>query len=172
MRTVALRVSALALLLLLALFAAIAIRTMQRLPDMTLYFVQDGGAAFTLQPEYRRVGRLSVDQRVARQVAALAAGPDGGQRLSSAVPAGTVLLGARLDGAVLTVDLSDEFQQGGGTASMLGRLNQLYYTLTQPADVDAVRLLIGGEELHVFSGEGLLLEQPWRRAEHAALPVW
>lgn len=172
MRTVVLRVSALALLLLLALFAAIAIRTMQRLPDMTLYFVRDQGTTFTLTPVYRHMGRLSVKQRVASQVAALAAGPEAGERLSSAVPAGTRLLDARLDGDVLTIDLSHEFEQGGGTASMIGRLNQLYYTVTQPAGVEAVRLLVEGEEVRVFSGEGLLLEQPWVRAAQPAQPVW
>lgn len=172
MRTVVLRVAALALLLLLALFGAISLRTMQRMPDMTLYFVRDQGTTFTLEPRHVRAGRLSVQERVERQLESLAAGPGDGSGLSTTVPPGTEVLSASLDGAVLSVDLSHEFAEGGGTAMMVGRLNQLFYTLSQPADVEAVRLLVEGREVSTFSGEGLIVDQPWVRAEHPELPTW
>ncbi|MFA5594190.1 MAG: GerMN domain-containing protein [Trueperaceae bacterium] len=172
MRTVVLRVVALALLLLLALFGAIAVRTMQRLPDMTVYFVRDLGTSFTLEPTHQKAGRLNPEERARRQVEALVAGPDAGSGLATTFPPGTTLLSAALSGGVLTVDLSREFEQGGGTALMAGRLNQLFYTLTQPADVDAVRLRVGGDEVRVFSGDGLEVEQPWLRSQQPGLPVW
>lgn len=172
MRTVVLRVVALALLLLLALFAAIAVRTMQRLPDMTVYFVRDMGASFTLEPVHERVGRLRPEARAQRQVQALVAGPAQGSTLATTVPSGVRLRSAALDSGVLTVDLSREFEEGAGSALMMGRLNQVFYTLTQPADVQAVRLLVEGREVHVFSGDGLEIEQPWVRSGKASAPVW
>lgn len=167
-----LRVVALALLLLLALFGAIAVRTMQRLPDMTVYFVRDLGTSFTLEPVHEKVGRLQPEERARRQIQALVAGPTNGNGTSTTLPAATELLSASLSDGVLRVDISEEFEQGGGTALMAGRLNQLFYTLTQPADVDAVSLHIQGREVFSFSGEGLEVDQPWVRSRHAGLPEW
>lgn len=167
-----LRVVALALLLLLALFGAIAVRTMQRLPDMTVYFVRDLGTQFTLQAAHEKVGRLDPQERVRRQVAALIAGPPPGSGLSTTLPAGTAVRGATLQGGVLTVDLSSEFEHGGGTALMAGRLHQLFYTITQPANVEAVSLHIEGQAVRLFSGEGLVIDQPWVRDQQPELPVW
>lgn len=175
MRTVVLRVVALSLLLLLALVGIITTRTVQRLPDTLIYYVVDEGATFTLEGVPRRLGDTDLLTRVKAQVASLVAGPtaeESARGLSSVVPAGVEVLGARLDDGVLTVDLSAAYQRGGGTASMLGRLNQVYYTLSQPADVEAVRIAVDGRVIDVFSGEGLLLEVPWVRAEHRGLPEW
>lgn len=175
MRTVVLRVVALALLLLLALVGVITTRTLQRLPDTLIFYVVDTGTGFTLEGVPRRLGDVDLRTRVAAQVRALVAGPTAEEQrrgLGSALPAGVEVLAAWLEGGTLTVDLSAAYQQGGGAASMLGRLNQLYYTLSQPSDVDAVTIAIDGRVIDVLSGEGLLLEVPWVRADHPALPVW
>ncbi len=175
MRTVVLRVVALALLLLLALVAVITTRTLQRIPDMMVYMAVDRGVVFTLEAVPRRFGGRDVTARVAAQVEALARGPlpeEATRGLSSAVPADVELRSARLDDGVLRVDLSAAFERGGGTASMIGRLNQLYYTLSQPADVDAVVLAIEGSVVEVFGGEGILLDVPWVRDQHRGLPSW
>lgn len=174
-RTVVLRVVALALLLLLALVGVITMRTLQRLPDTLVYFVRDQGTTFTIEPVVRKAGDASLAGRVRNQVAALAAGPnaeeaDGG--LSSAVPAGVAVRSVSLSDGTLTVDLSREFVSGGGTASMFGRLNQLFYTLSQPADVDAVVLEVEGETLRVLGGEGIIVEVPWVRSQQPEQPRW
>lgn len=175
MRTVVLRVAALALLLLLALVAVITVRTLQRIPDTIVYFVQDRGATFTLEAAHRRSGATDLRTRVERQVAALARGPEAQEAargLSTAVPSDVAVRDVHLEGGVLTVDLNAAYERGGGSASMLGRLYQLYYTLTQPSDVDAVRIAIEGDVIEMFGGEGLLLDDPWVRADHPELPVW
>lgn len=175
MRTVVLRVVALALLLLLALVGIITARTVRRLPDTMIFYVVDTGTAFTLEGVPRRLGEVDLLTRVKAQVAALADGPnpeESERGLASAVPADVEVLAARLDAGVLTVDLSPAYHRGGGVASMLGRLNQLYYTLSQPSDVDAVRIAIDGRVIDVLAGEGILLEVPWVRADHPGLPVW
>jgi len=174
-RTVVLRVAALALLLLLTLVAVITLRTLQRVPDTVVYFVHDTGETFTLEPVNRRLGRATAEERAVLQVAALTRGPsadEASRGLATSVPPDTAVLGASLAGGVLSVDVSAAFERGGGTSTMLGRLNQLFYTLTQPGDVDAVRLLVEGEPVTVFSGEGLLVQQPWVRGEQPESPVW
>ena len=175
MRTVVLRVVALALLLLLALVAVITVRTLQRLPDTAVYFVTSDGTSFRLAPAYRKAGRGDAAARATRAVAALAAGPtpdEAARGLSSAVPADTQVLGAALSGGTLTIDLSPSFERGGGSAMMVGRLNQLFYTLTRPKDVDGVVLEVEGRRVTVFAGEGIEIPSPWRRADHHDLPVW
>jgi spore germination protein GerM len=174
-RTVVLRVVALALLLLLVLVAIITVRTVRRLPDTAVYFVESDGQSFTLAPAYRRAGGGGAVARAERQVAALAAGPtpeEADAGLSSAVPADTRLLHAEMVGGTLTVDLSAAFERGGGTASMTGRLDQLFYTLTRASDVLAVRLEIEGQPVTVFGGEGLIIDNPWRRAGRPDAPRW
>lgn len=175
MRTVVLRVVALSLLLLLALVGVITMRTLQRLPDTLIYFVRDQGTSFTLEPVVRKSGDAGLAVRVRNQVNALVSGPNQQERadgLSSAVPTGVEVRSVALEDGVLSVDLSSEFVGGGGSASMFGRLYQLYYTLSQHAEVDAVTLKIEGETLRVLGGEGILVEVPWVREEQPELPTW
>ena len=64
MRTVSLRVAALALLLLLALSAAISIRMAQSLPNSVIYFVRDVEDHFELARAYRRLPRRPLERQV------------------------------------------------------------------------------------------------------------
>lgn len=175
MRTVVLRVVALALLLLLTLVAIIALRTTQRLPDTVIYYVRANERTFTLEAVNRRLGRLDPAERAKRQVEELTRGPNAAEAakgLSTLVPGGSAVRSALLTDGVLTVDLTGEFAQGGGSASMIGRLTQLFYTLTQPRDVSAVVLELDGKPVETFSAEGLIVPNPWVRAEHPSAPEW
>jgi hypothetical protein len=67
---------------------------------------------------------------------------------------------------VATVDLSGEFDDGGGSASMLARLAQIVFTVTQLSTVDRVWFRIDGEPVRVFSSEGIVLDRPQRRADY------
>ncbi len=100
----------------------------------------------------------------------LVAGPTPGEiesipALSSAIPAGTEVLGVDVAEGVATIDLSSTFTAGGGSFSMRGRLAQVVYTLTAFDDVNAVRFEIEGAPTTVFGGEGVLIEDPATRAE-------
>jgi hypothetical protein len=64
---------------------------------------------------------------------------------------------------VATVELSPEFDDGGGSASMFGRLAQLTYTLTAFPSIDSVLLLENGTVVEVFSSEGIVLDGPMER---------
>ena len=77
--------------------------------------------------------------------------------LVTMIPAGTQLLGVTIDSRVATVDLTGTFESGGGSASMLGRLAQLVYTVTQFPTVDTIRLRLDGQPVESIGGEGVMV---------------
>jgi germination protein M len=103
---------------------------------------------------------------------ALLAGPSAAERdsgLLSAVPSGTRLLGIGIRNGIATVDLTSEYQSGGGSLSMQMRLGQVVYTLTQFPTVQKVRFSLDGTPVNVFSSEGIVLDHPVGRADYVNL---
>jgi spore germination protein GerM len=86
--------------------------------------------------------------------------------MHTAIPEGTTLLGLRVDSGVATVDLSGEFDDGGGSASMFARIAQVVFTVTRTAQVDEVAFFMDGEPVTVFSSEGIELDRPQTRADY------
>ena len=116
------------------------------------------------QDETLAVGRAAIE--------ALLEGPDVHETqrdVGTSIPAGTELLGLDLDDGIATVDLTSEFESGGGSLSMTMRLAQVVYTLTQFATVGAVQFMLDGERVDVFSAEGIVLDHPVRRRDYAEL---
>jgi len=109
---------------------------------------------------------------------ALIAGPtpaeSGEREITSAVPAGTQLLGLSVSGSVATVDLSHEFEAGGGSASVITRLGQVVYTLTQFPTITSVAFHIDGKPVTVFGSEGVVLDGPADRGDYVDLlpAIW
>jgi germination protein M len=104
-------------------------------------------------------------------IAALLEGPtsDESGAMSSAIPAGTRLLGLTINDGVATVDLSREFESGGGSASATVRLGQVVYTLTQFPTVKSVVFEVDGRTVTVFGSEGIVLDGPVGRADYINL---
>jgi len=122
-----------------------------------------------LVPVLREVAATTAVARAA--IAALLDGPtetEGGA-MSSAVPAGTRLLGLTIKEKVATVDFSREFESGGGSASANIRLGQVVYTLTQFSTVKSVVFQIEGRTVTVFGSEGIVLDGPVARADYLDL---
>jgi Sporulation and spore germination len=91
-----------------------------------------------------------------------AATKDPNSKTSSAIPAGTRLLGLRADKNGIRVDLSEEFSRSGGAASLQSRLAQVIYTATALNPGAKVWLSVNGEELKELGG--LELDQPITRS--------
>lgn len=107
---------------------------------------------------------------------ALLAGPSASEKsggLSSTIPAGTKLRGVDLAANVAVIDLSREFESGGGTLSMTNRLAQVVFTATQFPGVDAVSFKIEGTRIDVLGGEGIIIDRPQTRKdfEGASPPI-
>ena len=134
-----------------------------------LFFVQEGLSA-------RSVIRAVDSPLVATNaIKALIEGPtpeEMDKELSSSIPKDTLLLGLTIEDGLATIDLSREFEVGGGSMNILSRLAQVVYTLTQFPTVDEVLFHIDGQPVEVFSGEGVLLGDPVSRADYATiLPI-
>ena len=120
-------------------------------------------------PVYREV---PVDGDVASAaMEALLVGPTsdetaGTPAITTAIPDGTSLLGVQVESGVATVDLSSEFDDGGGSASMFARLAQVVYTLTRFPNIDHVAFSIQGELVTTFSSEGIELDGPQARDDY------
>lgn len=104
-------------------------------------------------------------------VGALLAGPTseetaGTPAISTAIPEGTEVLGVDISDGLATVDLSGEYDDGGGSFGMFARLAQVVYTLTRFPEVDEVAFEIEGEMVTVFSSEGIELDGPQQRDDY------
>lgn len=89
-----------------------------------------------------------------------------GLKLHNEIPKGTKVLGLVLDGHTIKVDLSKEFDDGGGTLSMDMRLAQIVYTLTQYSTIESVEFSMEGKKVNVFGGEGIILDGPQRPEDY------
>ena len=104
-------------------------------------------------------GRTATAPAVARgALTELLAGPDDletGIGMTTAIPAGTELLGIDITDGEATVDLSGEFQSGGGSLSMQLRVAEVVFTLTQFPTVETVSFELDGEAVEFIGGEGI-----------------
>lgn len=141
--------------------------------DVVVYFlledINDPPMGPFLVPVHR--GAPETEGVGAAAVTALLEGPtsdetEGIPSISTAIPEGTRLLGLVIENGVATVDLTGEFDDGGGTASMAARLSQVVFTLTRFPTVDEVVFHLDGEPVEVFSSEGIILDGSQTRDDY------
>jgi germination protein M len=126
----------------------------QETADVRVYFAWNeavGTAGRTVAaPE---VGRGAME--------ALLDGPEGIETemgMGTEIPEGTELLDLDISDGVATVDLSGEFDDGGGSLSMQVRAAQVVFTLTQFDTVDTVQFRLDGEAVEAIGGEGVMVD--------------
>ena len=116
----------------------------------------------TLEPVTRAVPRVPAIG--AESVKALLSGPtaaEGRSGYTTAVPRGTRFLGLVIDAnGIAKVDLSRDFESGGGSLSLTLRLAQVTCTVGQFPTVKGVRFALAGELVDVFSGNGIVIDRP------------
>jgi germination protein M len=131
------------------------------------YYVYDGAPGVEgLVPTLRTVPRTA---GVARAALNALFDPeqvlDQYSQLSTAIPAGSKVLGISIKNGVATVDLSSGFESGGGSASAKFRLGQVVYTLTQFSTVRSVLFQVEGRTVTTFGPEGIVLDGPQSRKD-------
>ena len=106
----------------------------------------------------------SVPRIGAEAVKALLAGPTATEArdgFTTAVPKETRFLDLTIDAAgIAKVDLSRDFESGGGTLGLTLRLAQVACTVGQFPTVKGVRFALNGELVNVFSGNGIVIDRP------------
>ncbi|NJN71951.1 MAG: spore germination protein [Limnothrix sp. RL_2_0] len=134
----------------------------EELVSPRVYWLKDEGDRLSLTPtKIAAVQETREAQLTSLFEELLSTTPDA--ELSSTIPAGTELLSLTVQPDGVVVNLSEDFQLGGGSSSMMGRLGQVVYTATS-LDPDApVWLQIEGEPLELLGGEGLEIAQPMTR---------
>ena len=105
-------------------------------------------------------------------LADLLAGPTTAEHdagIGTQIPDGTELLGLSIDEGIATVDLTSEYESGGGTASMTMRLAQVVCTLDQFPTVKGVLFQLDGRAVDVLGGEGIVIDHPLRCRDYRDL---
>jgi germination protein M len=134
--------------------------------ELRVYFALDE----KMQPVGRQVPKT--EAVAAAAVEELLEGPTPSEAevgLTTSIPGDSRFLGVSIADKVATVDLSKEFESGGGTLSMAMRLAQVVFTLTQFPTVEAVQFKLDGAPVEVFSNEGIILDAPVSRDDYEEL---
>lgn len=85
--------------------------------------------------------------------------------LYSGIPPQTKLLNFSANDRDVFINLSREFKEGGGSASMIARVTQVVYTATSLNPSANVFILVEGEPIGAVGGEGLEIKQPMHRQD-------
>lgn len=105
-------------------------------------------------------------ERFRATMEALFSGPSGLEKIAgvySEIPPETKLLEIREDENSYTINISEDFEFGGGADSMKVRVKQLVITATQAAKGKDVYLEIEGKRAEYVGGEGIMILQPLQR---------
>jgi spore germination protein GerM len=81
------------------------------------------------------------------------------QGIYSEIPQGTKLISLEETPTKVVINLSGDFEQGGGTDGLYKRLYQLIKTSNKNTTLD-VYLYLNGKQADVVGGEGIMLNQP------------
>ena len=140
--------------------------TSEKLTDknsVQVYFIKspDKIEDFELYPVRRKVSTES--DRLLAALEELIKGPNKKelkQDIFTEVPSETKLLGIENAEDRININLSRDFESGGGSTSMKLRLEQLINTVSASSEGKPVYLLLDGEEIKAIGGEGITVPQP------------
>jgi spore germination protein GerM len=127
-----------------------------------IYWLKDNGTNLVLAPQPVKIAAAQPNQVLEKAFQNLLAGPTEGSD-STTIPQGTKLLGLKVNKDEVHVNLSEEFTQGGGSSSMMGRVGQVVYTATTLNPDAKVYIDVNGQKLDVLGGEGIVVDQPMTR---------
>lgn len=78
----------------------------------------------------------------------------------SEIPKTTKLLKVKHSGSNVIIDLSSDFQYGGGTDSVYSRMMQLIKTAINNTNNKQIYLHLDGKQVKFIGGEGIMVSQP------------
>ena len=129
-----------------------------------VYWLQDTGTQLRLTTRNVQLSEAAQPEALAGAFEALLNGP-ASMDVATTIPADTDLLALSVEPDGVHVNLSEEFEFGGGSTAMTGRLGQVIYTATALDPSAPVWISVEGEPLKVLGGEGVMVSQPMTREE-------
>jgi spore germination protein GerM len=133
--------------------------------SVTVYFVRTFDTAdFRLTPVRRKI---SPDKsRISTAMTELLKGPSEKEKKAgfyTEIPSATKLIEIKESPKSVIINLSKSFESGGGSTSMIMRLEQLINTALDSVKNKPVFLELDGKKADVIGGEGLIVPQPLSR---------
>jgi spore germination protein GerM len=125
--------------------------------SITVYFVKNSKLIAVKRPFF------SEDSKITTAITELLKGPSEREQkkgLYSEIPVKTKLLGIKETEGQIELNLSRDFESGGGSNSMILRLDQLTNTTLKAAPEKPVYLKLDGKIVKNIGGEGLYVPQP------------
>jgi hypothetical protein len=131
---------------------------------LSVWFTQGEQVAAVARsvPRVPRIGSAVLEQ--------LLAGPTADEQAAgygTEIPSTTRLRDLTITDGVAVADFSGDFESGGGTLGLTLRLAQVVCTLDQFPTVAGVRFALDGEVVDVFSGDGLIIDEPVACSDYA-----
>ena len=127
-----------------------------------VYFIGQNANKEEVYKVVKREYKTSEGTKLKAAITTLLKGPDSkekAQGIYSEIPQGTNLISLEETPSKVIVNLSGDFEQGGGTDGLYKRLYQLIKTANKNSAQD-VYLYINGKKVEMIGGEGLMINQP------------
>ncbi len=128
---------------------------------VTVYFIstgKDGSSVFKKATrEYSKGPKLDF------AIQQLLQGPDSDEKgagVYTEIPKGTRLINIEQQGSNIIINLSSDFQYGGGTDSIYSRMKQLIKTTLANSKNKNIYLYLDGKQVDMLGGEGIMITQP------------
>jgi len=154
-----------ALAIVLAAGAALIVKeySMTKKTSFYVYFIKNlGGVSYKLEALERKIP-VDRDNKIQIAVKNLLDGPtkkEKKQGYYTEIPISTKLIGVEKTEKDVVINLSKDFESGGGSTSMIMRLKQLTNTCLDAEKELPVYLEIEGKRATTIGGEGLMVPQP------------
>lgn len=130
---------------------------------VNVYFVGQNDNKEEVYKIVKRVYHAQTDgTKLKYSIESLLKGPNKKEKVKgiySEIPAGTKLISLEEKPDKIIINLSGDFEQGGGTDGLYKRLYQLIKTSNKNTTLD-VYLYINGKQADVVGGEGIMINQP------------
>lgn len=135
---------------------------MQKDEYVAVYFLSlNSSGEAVLKNRYRIVEKGT--DRLKSSLEGLLTGPTFIEKQSgifSEIPVSTKLISVERQGDSIIVNLSKDFESGGGADSLYSRIRQLIKTVRANEPTAKIYLYIDGKQADVLGGEGLIITQP------------